>query len=113
MSAAFNRDICGYFDPLNMPHGGPDPNPELRPNMAPRMRRDATGDETDGGLYDEEGFMRYDKGNPIRGIKQITTGYRKWSERYINECNGQRKYKYQKTRMQKWFNKLGYHYTNQ
>jgi hypothetical protein len=112
MSAAFNRDICGYFDPDNKPHGGPDPNPELRPNLKPRMRRDTTGDETDGGLYDEEGFMRYDKSNPIRGIKQITTGYRKWSERYINECHGQRKYKYQKQRMQKWFTTLGNHYTN-
>jgi len=110
MLAAYEREECGYFDPDNLPHGGPDPNPELRPNLKPRNRRSDDGDQTDGGLYDEDGFMRYDKTNPMVGIKQITTGFRKWAERYINECHGQRKYKYQVDRMNKWFTTLGRHY---
>jgi len=115
MEAAFNRSICGYFDPNNLPHGGPDAHPNLRPNMRPRIqnreRRALGDDDTDGGLYDEDGFMRYNKNSPMIGIKQITTGYRKWAERYINECYGQRKHKYQKQRMNKWFNVLGGHWT--
>jgi len=110
MLTAYNRDICGYFDADNLPHGGPDPNPELRPNMVPRNRRSDDQDPSDGGLYDEEGFMRYDKTNPMVGIKQITTGFRKWAERYINECHGQRKHKYQINRMNRWFQVLGQHY---
>jgi hypothetical protein len=55
-------------------------------------------------------LVRYDKNNPLVGIKQITTGYRKWAERYINECWGQRKSQFQVNRMNKWFKKLGDHY---
>ena len=113
MLAAYNREECGYFDPNNLPHGGPDPNPELRPDLKPRRQRrsdSSNEDPTDGGLYDEEGFMRYDKNNPMVGIKQITTGFRKWAQRYINECYGQRKYKFQVNRMNRWFQTLGQHY---
>lgn len=42
---------------------------------------------------------RYNTENPLIGIKQITTGFRKWAERYIGECHGQRKFQYQKKRM--------------
>ena len=34
-------------------------------------------------------MIRYDKQNPVRGLKQITTGFRKWAQRYINECAGE------------------------
>jgi hypothetical protein len=34
-------------------------------------------------------MIRYDKNNPVRGLKQITTGFRKWAQRYINECSGE------------------------
>ena len=47
---------------------------------------------------------------PLIGIKQITTGYRKWAQRYINECHGQRKTKNQVVRMTKWFDLLGRHW---
>ena len=31
----------------------------------------------------ENDELRYDRENPQKGIKQITTGYRKWGDRYI------------------------------
>merc|ERR1712176_1333107 len=37
--AAFNRPNCGYYDDSSK-HGGPDPNPNVRPNGKPRNRRD-------------------------------------------------------------------------
>jgi len=51
-----------------LPHGGPDPNPNLRPGGRPRNRRQAEEDyeSADGSL------VRYDKTNPMTGIKQIT-----------------------------------------
>ena len=42
------------------------------------------------GEYD---LTRYDRDNPLLAIRQITTGYRKWAERYIAECHGQRVYR--------------------
>merc|ERR1712176_1200689 len=112
---AFNRDNCGYYDD-NSKHGGPDPNPNVRPNGKPRNRRDDddeseieadfedlaafcaenAGDYCDGV---NQGAMRSSKGNaydrlsnvPSLKWRQITTGTRKWVERYINNCGGQRK----------------------
>ena len=109
MERAYNRPTCGYFDPYNKPHGGPDANPDLRPNGKPRRQRRELEDD-DEGLYDEDGFLRYDNNDPEVGIKQITTGFRKWADRYINECWGQRKNKYQKDRMNKFYNLLLAHY---
>lgn len=107
MTNAFNREKCGFYDAGLLPHGGPDPNP-ARPDGKPRRERrqaDESDDSYDGGM-----LVRYDKNNPMTGIKQITTGYRKWAERYINECFGQRKSQFQVKRMAKWFKKLGEHY---
>lgn len=114
MLDAFNRPNCGFFDP-NLPFGGPDNEPDLRPGGRARNRRsdpkNTFGSDFETYDYDDDGtLLRYDKNNPIRGIKQITTGYRKWAERYINECSGQRKSKFQVNRMNKWFQKLGKHY---
>ena len=52
-----------------------------------RKRRTAEGDEDD--------IFRYDRTNPILGTRQITSGFRKWAERYISECSGQKKYQHQ------------------
>ena len=68
-----------------MPHGGP--NPENR------ERRDIS-------------FDRYDRENPCIGMKQIITGFSKWSKRYISSCNGQKKHSHQTKRMAKWGNIL-------
>ena len=70
---------CGHYDENQLPHGGP-----------ARKRRA------------EDDVFRYDRTNPCKGIKQITTGYRKWAERYISECSGQRNNKYIVNRMNKW-----------
>merc|ERR1712193_497089 len=64
MQRNFERDNqrCGFYDENNLPHGGPE-----------RKRRE-----------DEEVFNvdRYNREDPAIGVKQITTGYRKWAERY-------------------------------
>merc|ERR1711920_833124 len=71
---------CGHYNEDQLPHGGP----------AERKRR--SNDEWD----------RYNREDPAEGTKQITTGYRKWAERYISVCSGQRQYQYQVQRMNKW-----------
>merc|ERR1712176_1116012 len=53
--------LCGYYDETSE-HGGP------------RGRREA----------DEDDFRISE--DPALAIKQITTGYRKWAQRYIEEC---------------------------
>merc|ERR1712021_247669 len=70
MKSAFERNEqkCGYYDANNLPHGGPNGD---------RKRRE---------LEDVE---RYNREDPWEGTKQITTGFRKWAERYIAGCNGQ------------------------
>merc|ERR1711979_9973 len=62
-------EICGFYDENQLPHGGP---------AKARKRRFA-------GAEDDE-LIRYDKNNPVVGIKQITTGFVKWAKRYISTC---------------------------
>ena len=111
MLEAYTRPNCGFFDPL-LPFGGPDPNPELRESGKPRrptIRKRRSDNDSDG-FTDEYGeLLRYNKNEPLVGIKQITTGYRKWAERYINECWGQRQHNYQVDRMNRWFKILSDH----
>ena len=66
---------CGFFD-SSLEHGGPEP--------------------------EEEDELRYDRTDPKIGIKQITTGYRKWALRYMAACSGQKNYSYQVNRMNRW-----------
>ena len=85
---------CGYYDNVQTAdnkHGGPDAEPNLRPNGKPRnpvRKRRSEFDDYEG---EDGSLLRYDNNNAVRGIKQITTGYRKWAERYINECTNQRR----------------------
>merc|ERR1712002_777023 len=89
MERNFNRgnQRCGYYD-ANSEHGGP----------AARKRREE--------LDADQIWDRYDRDDPSIGTKQITTGFRKWAERYISTCSGQRNYSYQVNRMNKWNNLL-------
>ena len=82
MERNFNRgnQRCGFYDENNLPHGGPSDD---------RKRRDADVD-------------RYDREDPSVGIKQLTTGFSKWAQRYLSACSGQRNYNYQVNRMAKW-----------
>jgi len=76
--ARFER--CGYYDENNLPHGGP---------SGDRKRRDAGDDLVDACNDPQNPLCRYDKSNPLRGIKQITNGFRKWAERYLaNDKDG-------------------------
>ena len=50
---------------------------------ADRKRRDDDGDDYDD--YDSDLF-RYDTGNPVRGIHQITKGFWNWSKKYLEDC---------------------------
>ena len=76
---------CGFYDELSLPHGGPE-----------RKRRDAE-------------FDRYDRTDPSVAVKQLTTGFSKWAQRYLAACSGQRIHQYQVKRMAKWNNKLQAH----
>ena len=79
METNFNRggQRCGFYDD-SMEHGGP---------AGDRERRDVD---------------RYDRENPCKGMKQLITGFSKWSDRYISNCSGQKNMKHQKNRMSKW-----------
>ena len=71
---------CGFYDENQLPHGGPSDD---------RKRRDAE-------------FDRYNRDDPCVGMKQIITGFSKWSDRYISSCSGQKNHQHQAKRMQKW-----------
>ena len=71
---------CGFYDENMLPHGGPETD---------RERRDID-------------LERFDRENPCIGIKNILTGFSKWSARYLASCSGQRSFKYQTKRMIKW-----------
>ena len=73
-----------FYDENQLPHGGPAEDAEER------KRRDL------------DIFDRYDREDPIVGTKQITTGFRKWAERFLSQCSGQRNYNFQVNRMNKW-----------
>jgi len=162
MLAAYNRPNCGYFDDSSK-HGGPDPNPNVRPNGKPRNRRStdednaavvaeqcknikwsemteklqqdccdsdhnpdplfSAGGECLDGKCDlacqiMEGKRSKGKGkgkkshwdrlsnDPQTKWKQIMTGCRKWAERYIGNCGGQRKNKLITNRTKKVYEKV-------
>merc|ERR1711937_185368 len=83
-------ELCGFYDETSE-HGGP------------RERRQAD-DSSICDIDEETGFCRYDKNNPIRGIQQITKGFSKWAQRYVQECKLQPAK--QVDRMAKWFGQL-------
>ena len=89
----FSTHIFRFYDENQLPHGGPEPSDD-------RKRRDL------------DIFDRYDREDPAVGTKQITTGFRKWAERFLSACSGQRNYNYQVNRMQKWNNALQMHLAN-
>merc|ERR1712227_89371 len=78
--------LCGYYEDTNLPHGGPPPEEDGR-----RRRRALSADHE-----------RINYEDPITGIRQITTGYRKWAERYVTGCGKQPNR--QVERAKKWYN---------
>ena len=92
----FNRNMarmerrfeqCGFYDE-NTEHGD-------------RERR--SSDVLDD-IDDEIDLIRYDRDNPIKGIKQICKGFAKWAKRYIFGCKKQPEK--QVNRMDKWLDLL-------
>ena len=83
-------ELCGFYDENQLPHGGPKPEE--------RKRRED----------DDDILPRYDKNNPVTGIKQITMGFKKWAERYVSGCKLQPET--QVRRSLKWFNQLSAKY---
>ena len=79
METNFKR--CGFYDE-SLEHGGPADD---------RKRRDLD-------------FDRYNREDPCIGMQQIITGFRKWSERYLSKCRGQKNNKHQAIRMASWSN---------
>ena len=84
---------CGFYDENQLPHGGP----------SERRKREIDADSI---------WERYDREDPSVGTKQITTGFRKWAERYLSECSGQKNFNYQVNRMNKWNTLLQDHLLN-
>ena len=84
---------CGFYDENQLPHGGP----------SERRKREIDSDSI---------WERYDREDPSVGTKQITTGFRKWAERYLSECSGQKNFNYQVNRMNKWNGLLQAHLAN-
>ena len=89
MERNFNRgnQRCGYYDQDNLPHGGP---------ALERRRRSA------------DDFERL-ANNPRMATRQLTTGFRKWAERYLSACSGQKQHQHQVNRMNSWNTKLQAH----
>jgi len=85
---------CSFFDP-NVPNGGPRPTSEYR------KRRDI-----------EDSDLRYSSTDGESSIKGITTGLRKFAERYLAECPGQRKEQHLAKKAQRWREKLLEKYQN-
>ena len=96
MERNFNRgnQRCGFYN-ADLPNGGPAKSDD------DRKRREA-----------DDSMDRYNREDPSEGTKQITTGFRKWAERYISQCSGQRQYQHQINRMNRWNTKLQAHLAN-
>lgn len=90
------EEDCFYFDP-DAPNGGP------APSRSRRAMFDESKLDTDD-VHDD--LLRYDQTNPIRGLKQITTGFWKWSRRYIAECPGQPTNKHHAKRAKTLYSKI-------
>ena len=63
----------------------------------------------DSQFYMYQPVFRINTEDPVEGTRQITTGFRKWAERYIGNCGGQRKNQHQVRRMNRWNQKLQQH----
>ena len=72
MKRSFER--CGFYD-SSLQHGGP-------PNEKQRVEAD------------EIDIDRYNREDPVVGVKQLTTGFSKWADRYLSACSGQKNYKH-------------------
>jgi len=99
---------CFYYDP-NAPHGGRsrrDGHEDENENE--NENEDKTEDESEQYDYSDEAddLVRYDKNNAQRGLRQITTGLRKWALRYISACPGEKNNKAHSMRADRLYRKI-------
>ena len=94
--ARFKRrfELCGWYDETQLPHGGPKPERKRRDDDLVENCEDA-----------QNPLCRYDKSNPLTGIRQITRGFSKWAERYVSMCKVQPDMQVERARV--WFSRLG------
>merc|ERR1712176_576204 len=69
-------ELCGFYDENQLPHGGPKPEE--------RKRREDDDDDI---------LPRYDKNNPVTGIKQITMGFKNGQNDMSVVANSNQKHK--------------------
>ena len=50
--------------------------------------------------------------DPSKGLEILAKGYKRWAERYLYQCAGQKKHKHQERRMSKWDTILQTHLDN-
>ena len=114
MTEAYAKD-CHFFDPLVLPHGGPNPSSRRKRRAVfvqqelNRIARE-TKDNDSLDIFDQmeddfqrgvAGDMRALSNDPNLAWKQIGTGFRKWILRYISDCNGQKTFQYHTNRLEK------------
>ena len=85
------KSSCGFFDP-SIAHGGPNPYPKIRDRREVILLGD---DDMD--IFDDV-LMRVST-DPLYALRQIFVGFRKWTERYISDCYGERVHKYHSRRL--------------
>jgi len=52
------------------------------------------------------GQIRLERGNPCKMIKEVFVGFKRWSERYIGNCDGQFTHRHQVNRCLKFYNEF-------
>lgn len=62
------------------------------------------GDDVSGG--GSSALLRLERRNPCLGIKQVFVGFKKWSMRYIGNCDGQMTNKHMLLRSMKFYNEF-------
>lgn len=99
-----DRD-CFFFDP-QAPHGG-----KQKREAGDEPSENAENSENNSDIeydYSDEAddLLRYDKNNPQRGLRQITTGFRKWAQRYFSDCKNEQESQRHSKRANKWYTKI-------
>ena len=118
MATAFTRgnQRCGFYDE-SQEHGGPEEGRKRRAHAlglnGGRKRRSHMWDGRKRRAHAMDDEERYNREDPVEGVRQLTTGYRKWAERYLSQCSGQRQYQHQANRMAKWGDLLQAHLAGQ
>ena len=62
--------------------------------------------------YENDDLEEFNQFNASNGMKVLVNGYRKWAERHLFACAGQKKHKHREKRMGSWDDKLQTHLEN-